>query len=246
MKVLLNGKDTGDIKTLVEEAGFEVVSPDSIGVEQNPDLVISHGGDGTLLSSERKYPGIPKLPIRNSAVCKKCSKHQEKVVLENLKKGKLKLQEFKKLTTSVLFKDIFSFNDFVVRNASPIHSIRFRISINNQLFKEGKLWIGDGIVVSTPWGSTGYFKSVTSKSFTKGIGLAFNNTTEKMEPLILKETDLITIHIIRGKATLSWDNNPDIFTIDEGSDLKFEVSDQVAKVYEPEVLRCPDCIVKRG
>ena len=41
-------------------------------------------------------------------------------------------------------------------------------------------------------------------------------------------------------------NNPDIFQIDEGSELIFKLSDQVAKIYEADSLRCPNCEVIRG
>lgn len=237
MKILLHGKNSKKIEELVKSLGFEVV-------ETNPEVVISYGGDGTLLVSERLYPGIPKLPMRNSDICKKCINHDEQTVLNLLKTGKLKQKEYKKLQTSILFKDFFAFNDFVVRNASPIHTIRFKVTINEKPLD--KLFIGDGIVVSTPWGSTGYFKSITGENFDTGFAVAFNNITEKTKNLYLKDKDTIIFQLIRGKATLSWDNNPDIFTIDEGSQLKFTLSDQVAKILEPETLRCPDCEVTRG
>ena len=34
-------------------------------VEEAPDLVISHGGDGALLGAERQFPGVPKCPLRD-------------------------------------------------------------------------------------------------------------------------------------------------------------------------------------
>ena len=34
--------------------------------ERKPDIIVSLGGDGTFLLSERLYPGIPKLLIRDS------------------------------------------------------------------------------------------------------------------------------------------------------------------------------------
>ena len=33
-------------------------------VEKSPDVVICFGGDGTLLSAELKWPGVPKVPSR--------------------------------------------------------------------------------------------------------------------------------------------------------------------------------------
>lgn len=232
MKVLLFGKASKNIEELVKSLGFEIM-------ESNPEAIISYGGDGTLLSAERQFPGIPKLPIRNSQICNKCADHEDKVVLEKLKIGNLKPKEYKKLETEILYKKIYALNDFVVRNSNPTHTIRFKIN-------RGGLLIGDGIVISTPFGSTGYFKSITQQKFKEGFGVAFNNITEKTDPLFLKDEGSVIFNLIRGKATLSFDNSPDIFNIDEGSELIFKLSDQVAKIYSDTSLRCPNCEMIRG
>lgn len=236
MKVTLAGRDTKDIVDLVKSLKLEIV-------DQNPDIVISFGGDGTLLSAERRFPQIPKLPIRNSKLCIKCTDHLDERVLKNLLEDKLHLKEYTKLETTVLYKNFYALNDFIVRNSDPTHTIRFKVT--SATSHPDKLLIGDGIVVSTPFGSTGYFKSITGQTFDKGFGVAFNNTTEKMDPLFLKDGNTVTFQLVRGKATLSFDNSPDIFTIDEGSELIFKLSTQVAKIYEDTSLRCPNCKVLR-
>lgn len=240
MKVLLDGKNSSDIKELVEDTGFEVVDKD-------PQVIISYGGDGTLLSSEREFPGIPQLPIRNSKVCKKCPEHGEEILLKKLLDGSLKIKEYSKLETEINpstssgqgVKTLLALNDFVIRNKEPMHSIRFTVSSE-------KLLIGDGIVISTLFGSTGYFKSVTGLTFEKGFGLAFNNTTEKIEPQFLSDNDQVVFKLVRGYATLSFDNSPDIYVIPEGMELIFKLSSEVAKIYELESMRCPNCKVIRG
>lgn len=229
MRVLLYGNHSKDLAPLVKSLEIEIVP-------SNPDVIITYGGDGTLISSERIYPGIPKFPMRDSRICNKCQKHQDETALKNLASGKLKLVEYKKLETTILYKQLFALNDFVIRNVLPIHAIRFQVSVHKD-----KLFIGDGIVLSTPFGSTGYFKSITDKTFEKGWGLAFNNTTWKTSPVFLKDKDSVTFKLIRGTATLSFDNNPDLFKIDEGSEIVFKLSDQTAKVFEARSLRCPDC-----
>lgn len=232
MKVLLVGKSAQDIKELLEDMGFSIVTQDA-------DVIISYGGDGTLLFAEREYPGIPKLPIRNSQFCNKCLRHEDKKILEDLLAGKLKLKEYKKLHMKFNGKDFYALNDFVIRNEHPIHSIRFKVNVGHQLF------IGDGIVVSTPFGSTAYFKSITGESFDEGIGVAFNNTTEKIGPIYLNKDENVKFQLVRGKANLSFDNNPDIFNIAEGTQITFDLSEKKAKIYESS-LRCPKCEVIRG
>ncbi len=242
MKVILQGKNSKNIEGLLKSLGFEIVT-------SKPEVIISFGGDGTLLSSERNYPGIPKLPIRNSQFCHKCSDHEDKKLLQNLLAGKLKLKEYEKLQTNVYGKDLLALNDFVVRNEEAIHAIRFKISINDI---PAGFFIGDGVVIATSFGSTGYFKSIIKESFPadfSGFGLAFNNTTEKTTPIYFDEEDIdmdrAGFQLARGKAILTYDNSPDSFHIAEGTSLEFKIADQVAKIYEPTSLRCPNCQVIR-
>lgn len=232
MKVLLYGRTAKTIEGLTKSLGFQLVT-------SNPEVVISYGGDGTLLSTERRFPHIPKLPIRSSTLYHKCPKHKDETMLKKLLEGKLHLKEYKKLVTTILYKNFYALNDFVIRNSDTTHSIRFKASETDD-----KLLIGDGVVISTPLGSTAYFKSITQKSFKSGFGLAFNNITGKIPPVLLKDNDQVTVNLIRGKATLSFDNNPDIFVLDEGSELIFSLSDQTAQIYDPETLRCTNCTLK--
>jgi NAD+ kinase len=247
MKVLLFGENAlqvlaevskkFDLK-IVNENLFESEPKGSIPQSRRPDVVISFGGDGTLLSAERKYPGIPKLPIRNSQFCNKCADHADEHLLTQLLQNKLQIKEYKKIHTNISGKDLYAFNDFVIRNALPIHAIRFKINA-------GSLLLGDGIVVATPFGSNGYFKSITGKHFAEGFGLAFNNTTQKVEPTFLKDTDQLKFKLLRGNGVLSFDNSPDIKNIEKDSELIFNVSDKVAKIYENTSLHCPNCKVQR-
>lgn len=239
MKVLFSGKNSKNIEDLVKRLGYEIVS-------DNPDVVLSYGGDGTLLAAERGFPGIPKIPIRNSAVCKKCPIHGEEILLKKLLKGGLEIKEYSKLETTIEGKTVLALNDFVIRNKEPMHSIRFTVNTRHPEHSEGSLLIGDGIVISTAFGSTGYFKSITQQTFDSGFGLAFNNTTEKMDPQLFNQEDQVNFNLVRGQAGLTFDNNPDIYPIQEGSEIIFKLSSQKARIYELESLRCPNCIVTRG
>lgn len=236
MKIMVVGKEIIDIEKKIKDAGFEIV-------KENPEIVISYGGDGTLLHAERQYPSIPKLPMRNSKICIKCPEHEEVVLLKELQQKKLQLKEYQKLETTIYYKKLYALNDFVIRNVEPVHAIRFKILQDD--IPTGPLYIGDGIVLATSFGSTGYFKSITCESFEdpQKWALALNNTTEKIGPDYPADGDQIGFKLVRGKATLSFDNSPDIFTIDEGSQLTFKLSDQLARIYEVDSLRCSNCQV---
>ncbi len=240
MKVKIIGKNSKGLEIKAKDLGFEIE-------DKNPDIIISYGGDGTLLSSERKYPRIPKLPIRDPLAWEKCLEHQEELLLQLLSQNKLQLKEYGKLETVIENQVITALNDFIIRNKEAVHAIRFQITstASHPALNAGSILIGDGIIISTPLGSTGYFKSVTQHTFNEGFGLAFNNTTEKIHPVIFKKGDEITFKLIRGHGTLTYDNSHSQYSIKEGSEITFKLSSQAAKIYEAKSLRCPNCHIIR-
>lgn len=238
MKILLFGKNSKRVEKLVRSFGLERVS-------HNPDLILSYGGDGTLLASERLFPNIPKFPIRDSKVCVKCPKHKTEVLLKSLISKKLKLETKPKLEAIFRSSKSLGLNDIVIRNQTPIHAIRFILKINGEII-EPNLVIGDGIVVSTAFGSTGYYQSVTKQTFYKNFKIAFNNTTQTIKPLEFEEDDTIEIEIIRGPAVLSVDNNPKLLALKEKDKVKVLISSEIARIYNPQILRCTRCKIKKG
>lgn len=209
-------------------------------VEDNPDLIITHGGDGTLLGAERKYPGIPKLALRDCQSNPKCEHHK----LENI------LQQDFSPTTIIKLKAtdqhghvLTGINDIVLHNADPCSAIRYRIWIDGKPFLQQI--VGDGVVASTPFGSSAYYKSITGSTFNVGIGLAFNNSTEPMNHLVLAEASVIEIMVTRGPAILFSDNASERLTIKEGERIKISISKQQATFHGIDIFRCQDCYALR-
>lgn len=237
INVSLFGKNSDSIRHLLPIYGLQQVA-------DKPDVIISYGGDGTLLSAERKYPSIPKLPIRDSKVCKKCPAHSTEHLLKSLAEDKLELQVFPKLEAKSADEDILAINDIVVRNSTPMHALRFRIWKNGSQL-EPDVIIGDGIVATTAFGSTGYFKSITRTTIEHGFALAFNNTTHPIPPIEFTDKNELKVIIIRGPGTLSSDNNPKIITLRESDNVVIFPSKHIARIYIEKTLRCDDCVVLR-
>lgn len=235
-KVSLFGKNSDSIRHFFPQFGLEIV-------DDKPDVIISYGGDGTLLSAERKFPGIPKLPIRDSKVCRKCSLHTTEVLLEALGKSKIGFQEFPKLEAKSGPVDILAINDVVVRNSTPMHALRFRVFKNNEAIKPHVV-IGDGIVATTPFGSSGYYQSITGTTIGKEFALAFNNTTQKIEPVKFSTGDEIKLVVVRGPGSLSSDNNPKILSLKEPDEVKIFASTHNARIFM-DPLRCTNCTILR-
>jgi NAD+ kinase len=199
--------------------------------EKMPDLVISLGGDGTFFRSERKYPNIPKLMVKKSKHCKKCAVDAiDDELLGKLKNKKYKIEEHFKLYAKVIrngkiTKKYYCVNDFVIRNREQINALRFSTEIDGKII--GKILIGDGVVVATPFGSTAYFKSITGESFNEGFGIAFNNLTEKVSFRILKDNSKIKVKILRTDGILSSDNDPDISILKKDDEVEISKSSEM-------------------
>lgn len=237
MKVALFGKNSDSIRHFIPEYGLELV-------EDKPEVIISYGGDGTLLSAERKYPGIPKLPIRDSKVCKKCPLHTTEHLLEELSQGKIHLENYPKLEAKFGNEHILALNDLVIRNSTPMHALRFRVYLNAKLIRP-EVIIGDGVVLTTVFGSSGYYQSITRKTIDRDFALAFSNTTFPVEPVRFADGEEIKVEIVRGPGTLSSDNNPKFYTLKEGDAVTIYPSSHQAKIYVEKTLRCSNCVVLR-
>src|SRR3989338_462550 len=97
---------------------------------------------------------------------------------------KINIREFKKLNAKVNGTMHFTgMNDINLHYKVP-RAVRFKLYVNERQING--VIIGDGIIVSTPYGSSGYFDSIVHKTFKKGIGVAFNNSRTKLEYLLLK------------------------------------------------------------
>ena len=196
-------------------------------LSNSPDIVITVGGDGSFLAAERYFPGIPKLAIRDQSICNKCDWDNLEEAIKYVLEGKYIIKNIQKVHARIDGTTTDALNDIVVRNAHPTHAIRFRLSINGK--EIGTEWIGDGVVISTSFGSEGYFRSITRTHFEEGIGIAFNNTTVHHEPIILKEAR-IEIEITRGEAQIAADNDPNIYSISQGTRIVIEKSKDVARI----------------
>lgn len=224
MKVAIFGKDKESVEELVQSAGFTFD-------EKSPDIVITYGGDGTLVRSEIAYPGIPKVPLRNSGICKKCSAFPNETVLEKIQNGDYATEQLFKLSASAKGKTLTGMNDIIVHNKDPRHGIRYTLSVNGKKIQHEI--VGDGIIVATPFGSTGYFRSITDSFFEVGIGIAFNNSTEQSDHMVVGDESIIEMSITRGPAIIYADNHEETIDLALGESVTIKKSPTTATLLVP-------------
>ena len=220
------GKDSGNVvgmKSVLESKGFSYV-------EENPDLVVSYGGDGMFLIAERMFPGVQKILMKDSEVGNGCQDMGLEKVLEKYLRGDFRVEEICKLKAvhrgRFEVRELIGVNDIVVRNSLPTEAVRFRVKVDGEDFGE---FIGDGVVISTPYGSGGYFSSIACKRFEEGIGIAFNNVTRLQEHLVFPEESEIEIEIVRGPAVLVADNNRDYINLENNHKIIVKQIKDVAR-----------------
>ena len=230
-RLLVVGDDRALAAAAAERAGFTLVRRD-------PQVVLCHGGDGTLLRADREFPRVPKLPVRVASRGRLCPDHRLEGRLVALAEGRLEREELPRLELGVGSSRWLALNDVVLRNESPATAVRLRLSAGGR--EQGEI-CGDGVVFATPFGSSGYFRSITRGMVAQGFGVAFNNSTEAREPLRLADGSAVEVEVTRGPAVLVVDNDLRALPMRDGHRFRVSLSRERAVILGLDALRCQVC-----
>ena len=232
MKVILRGPYKDDIVPLLLKHKITVV-------DDNPELVIAYGGDGTLLGADREFPTIPKLALRDTRAAKLCGHHSHDKILNAMFSGELQKSEIIRLLGKFQGKEVLAVNDIFIHNYHRVSAIRYRVYINGKVYLNEVA--SDAFGIATPHGSTAYYRSITHCIFTIGIGLAFSNSRENVNHIVLPDDVVIKVEILRGPALMMADNSPDSFILNAGDCIEIDKFSKTAEVYGLEAFMCSDC-----
>ena len=208
--------------------------------EDDFDLVIVLGGDGTLLSVARSVqPGIPILGVNMGTLgfLTEISRGELYPALVQVLSGTYKTVkrnlfdvELKRISgSSQSFKVL---NDVVVNKSALARIIQLRVRVNDRLIAEYR---ADGLIVSTPTGSTAYNLSAAGPIVHPSLPVAVLTPicphTLTMRPLVVPDSSLLTIRL----------ETPDedvYLSIDgqEGTTFGFEDEIEVRRSAEPATL----------
>ncbi|MFD1066034.1 NAD kinase [Oceanobacillus locisalsi] len=151
------GEKTNYLKSLAEQNGLHVV-PDS----KNASIIVSLGGDGTFLQAVRKtgfrqdciYTGITDDEQIGLYCDFSITRFEE--MIDAVKNNKIEVRRFPTIKGSINDEKTFYCLNEVSLRSSIIKTIVVDVRIDGEHFETFR---GDGMVVSTPTGSTGYSKS---------------------------------------------------------------------------------------
>ena len=145
-------------KTFVE--GAEYLSDDEFF--EKADLIVALGGDGTILNAAKgaaKF-SVPVMGINIGHLGFLSQAEKEEPVFDDVFSGNYDIIESMMLKVSVCRDDeeiesFISFNDAVIRGADS-KMVTLRTSVDGTVMSE---YIADGVIFSTPTGSTAYSMS---------------------------------------------------------------------------------------
>lgn len=159
----------GIFVNLEKDADFKVTKEiielsDGLGVEcevastdKKYDFIFSLGGDGTFLATSRAFlnTNIPILGINlgNLGFLTEINKEEIENALHKLINKEFKIEERFLLETEINGKKMYALNEMVINRGKMVRLLDLKLNFNE---KYADNYFADGLIVSTPTGSTAY------------------------------------------------------------------------------------------
>lgn len=167
MKVAIQNNDK-PVSVKVAKKLEELLKKEKIELNQvNPDILITIGGDGTLLSGFHRYAhqldSIRFIGVHTGRLgfYTDWREYELESLVESLKNDDGEYVSYPLLDVTVVYEGDRAQNNFLALNESTVQTtggtLVSDVFINDVHFERFR---GDGLCVSTPTGSTGYSKSV--------------------------------------------------------------------------------------
>ncbi|WP_055071067.1 NAD(+)/NADH kinase [Clostridium massiliamazoniense] len=186
--IINKSKDsTGVIEKIVRDKVKEYLNPkelfvmghlDTYNVEcmETLDLVIVLGGDGTILGVARNFSRYINCPILgvnigNLGFISSVEFKDLELALKAIKAKNYKVEKRMMIETSINEKEFIdnkALNDVVIARGTLSRMIHYTVLIDGEEYSSFK---GDGVIISTPVGSTAYSLSAGGPLITPGLNL---------------------------------------------------------------------------
>ncbi|HAF27262.1 MAG TPA: NAD(+) kinase [Lachnospiraceae bacterium] len=150
----------GKVTTLLRKSGKEGLT--DLSVPEDTDCIIVLGGDGTLLkaSVDTMDLDIPLLGINLGTMgfMAEVERGEISEAVKALSEGRYSIEERMMLDGELCTddgekKEFHALNDIVLTRTGSLKIVSFDIYVNGQLLST---YSADGVIISTPTGSTGY------------------------------------------------------------------------------------------
>lgn len=222
MKLAVVSWNRKGLEQEIREAGFRIS-------RWWPEFVVCAGGDGTFLFGEQVYPGVPKLLLKHRCT-DKCKDHKLAPLLQKLAKGQFRIKKEIKVAATVNKnprRRLVGMNEINIHYRLPC-AVGLDVQVGRKSIAKGVM--GDGLIVATPYGSSAYFHSIAKKTFTKGLGLAFNNPTRPVRPRVVGEGSLIRAKVVKHSGWVAADCNKRVLPLREGDTVEIRKHAKPAQI----------------
>lgn len=197
----------------VQQAGQKLEGPyhytDPDLIPEGTECIIVLGGDGTLLQAARDvvHRNIPLLGMNlgNLGFLAEVDRQSVYPALDQLMADDYEVEERMMLQGTVyrgkeIIGSDLALNDIVICREGPLRVVRFKNYVNNEYLNS---YNADGIIISTPTGSTGYSLScggpIVSPSASMTIMTPIAPHTLNSRSIIFPEQDVITVELGEGR-----------------------------------------------
>lgn len=214
---------------------FEGVEYISGFTNKKVDLVIAFGGDGTMLKVLKLVlkENIPVLGINHGKVgfLSECEKEEFSEVIEHLLHNEFSIEHRSVIACRFKNKTYYAINDIEVDRGKYPHIIALDVFLEKNLLYRIN---GDGVIVSTPTGSTAYSLSaggsVLHPHCNSFIITPNNPHNQFSKPIVVSDDTNIKIKFINGKhCSLFNIDGMNISEIYPGDELLLKKSDYYSK-----------------
>lgn len=193
-----------------ERDNISVVPEETLA--KQADLILALGGDGTILHVARlvEDAGTPILGIRLGGLGFLAEVYLDEIYhrLHHILDGRYTVESRMTIAADVMkpgetTTHYVALNDFVVNKARPLRMLNIRVSVNDEYLNT---YSADGLIVSSPTGSTAYSLSVMGPIVVPTLDAIVINPISPhsltARPVVLPADSIITIEFEQDKDEL--------------------------------------------
>ncbi len=209
-------------------------------ISRKTDLVIALGGDGIILKAARQVSKL-KLPVLGvnvggfgflaGARLADLYPTVDSILQKRFRTVQRMLLRARVVRKGKTVGEFLALNDVVVKNGVTARVIKLRLEVNNQYVAT---YVGDGIIISTPTGSTAYSLAASGPIVHPDLSLIILSPicphTLALRPLIISSRDAIKIRV-------EADHDEVVLTMDGQENIPLKLGDSVQVRKAKERLR---------
>lgn len=210
-----------ELKLLLSAKGIEAEVLNIDGLKDGFDFIFVIGGDGTILKTARFYSKfqVPIFGINLGRLgfLSQASRENLKIAVEKIIEGNFIIQDRIMLQSG----DYTALNDFVIKSCDMGRTSGFSLKINDKFVCD---YLADGIIISTPTGSTAYGLSaggpVLAPSLNAFVIVPICPHTLNARPLVVPDNEKFTVCVDKNtKFVLSTDGQG-LYEFNNSIDIK--------------------------